>query len=130
MTPKVVAYVLTVTVLLVLGVWALPGTVAEGVTGAWSFEVDLGTGGGDVSFVFRQDGEQLTGLYRGAYGSAEVIGTVRDDDIAFSFEVEGGRVPYLGKIRGRTMEGTCDYGEVAGAGTWEATKGESSFWQM
>ncbi len=129
MTLKVGAYVLTVSALVLWGAWALPGTVAEGVTGAWSFEVDLGTGGGDVSFVFRQDGEQLTGLYRGAYGSAEVIGTVRDDDIAFSFEVEGGRVTYLGKIRGRTMEGTCDYGEVAGAGTWEATKGRAG-WRL
>ncbi len=129
MTLKVVAYVLTVTALLVLGAWALPGTVAEGITGAWTFTVDLGNGGGEVDFVFRQDGEQLTGSYQGAYGSAQVIGTVQDNDIEFSFEVEGGRVTYVGKIRGRTMEGTCDYGEVAGAGTWEATKGRS-VWQL
>ncbi len=130
MTLKAAGYVLAVTALLVWGAWALPGAVAEGVTGAWSFTVDLDTGRGSVSFVFRQDDEQLTGSYDGAYGSAEVIGTVQDEDIEFSFEVEGGKVTYVGKILGRTMEGTCDYGEVAGAGTWEATRGESSFWRM
>ncbi len=57
MTLKVGAYVLTVSVLVLWGAWALPGTVAEGVTGAWRFTVDLGSGGGEVSFVFRQDGE-------------------------------------------------------------------------
>ncbi len=126
---KVAGYVFAVTALLVLGTWALPGTVAEGVSGAWSFSVDLGNGTGDVSFVFRQEGEQLAGSYQGTYGSAEVFGTVQDEDIEFSFEVEGGRVTYVGKIRGGTMEGTCDYGEMAGAGTWEATRGELPFWE-
>ena len=92
------------------------------VTGTWNTAVELDFGAGDVVFVFNQDGETLTGTYAGAFGTAEITGTVMGDMIEFTFEAEGaGEATYTGKIMGDTMEGTCDYADTGG-GTWTAEK--------
>ena len=119
---KALAIVATVTVA-VLGLWAL----AVDVTGTWNAKVDLGGQGGSPTFVFKQDGDKLTGTYTGALGDAPLHGAIKGNDISFDFEVQGNAVHYAGKLDadGKKIEGTCDYAGQA-KGTFTATKAEAS----
>lgn len=98
------------------------GTSAQvNVAGTWQFVVELNLGSGEPTFEFKQDGETLTGMYEGAFGAAQVTGTVKGNRIRFRFGQEGAEAVYVGTIDGDTMSGTCDYGAV-GEGTWEAER--------
>ena len=101
---------------LVLGlVPALPVSAQTDVTGTWNAVVELDAGSREPVFVLQQNGETLTGTYRGTFGSATITGTVTGDMIEFTFGAEGvGEARYTGKITqhaaGQTMEDTCDSG--------------------
>src|SRR5712692_9772003 len=75
---------------------------AEDISGKWTFNVETDAGGGSPTFVFKQAGEKLTGTYNGAFGTAELTGTVKGSDVEFSFEAtvldQKGKVVYRGKI--------------------------------
>jgi len=58
------------------------------VTGKWLFTVETGAGSGTPTMTFTQDGEKLTGKYMGQFGEADLTGTVKGQDIAFSFNVD------------------------------------------
>jgi hypothetical protein len=121
---RIITIAAAVVAVSLVAVWVLPGPPERmGITGLWSFDVRLPTGGGTATFGFEQDGEQLRGAYRGSYGTAELSGTVSGDQVEFAFETERtGRVRFAGRIHGPTMEGTCDYGESLGTGTWTAER--------
>ena len=69
----------------------------------------------------------LTGTYNGRHGPLPITGSVTGTDIEFSFVIqEETRVTFRGTIGDRTtMEGTCDYREVSGKGTWTAERANS-----
>jgi hypothetical protein len=100
---------------------------AANVTGTWNATVDLGGGqGGTPTFALKQDGEKLTGTYKGALGDAQIAGSVKGEKVAFDFSVQGTKIHYEGTVNagGTEMHGTCDYGGQA-SGTFKATKGEN-----
>jgi hypothetical protein len=102
---------------------ALPAAAAE-VTGKWTFSVQLDMGSGSPTFVFEQDGENLAGTYFGQAGEAQLTGTVKGNQIRFSFETTYGTVTYEGTIEDDgMMKGTVDYGGQA-SGTWTAKLAE------
>lgn len=112
-------------ILLSLAFLTLP-VLAHDITGKWEFNVQLDAGNGTPSFVFKQSGEKLTGTYSGLMGSSELTGTVKGDEIEFTFEAtfqdQKGKVVYKGKIASPTqMKGDVDYAGL-GKGTWTATK--------
>lgn len=98
-------------------------TVVSGrndVTGAWEFQVETAQGAGSPTFTFKQDGETLTGHYKGALGEAPLTGTVKGDKIEFSIKVSGqidATITYSGSIDGATMKGAAKLGELGDA-TW------------
>jgi hypothetical protein len=101
---------------------AASARAAEDVSGDWDFTVDIGGQQGTPSFTFKQDGEKLTGKYKGQFGEAELKGTVKGTEIEFTFEIEGGgKVVYKGTIDKDTMKGKADYAGQA-EGTWTAKK--------
>src|SRR5438445_13820394 len=92
------------------------------VTGKWAFQVETAAGSGSPNFVFKQDGEKLTGDYSGQLGAAKLDGTVKDKKIDFKFTVDlggqSGTVVYAGTIEeDGTMKGTVKLAEL-GEGTW------------
>ncbi len=94
------------------------------VTGAWSVEVQTEAGSGSPSFTFKQDGEKLTGRYKGQLGEADLTGTVKGDKIEFSFKVSGqveGTVVYTGTTDGKTMKGKVNLAGL-GEGTFTGKK--------
>ena len=91
-------------------------------TGAWLFQVETPNGTGSPTFNFKQEGEKLTGQYKGAFGEAPVTGTVKDNKIEFTLKVEvqgqAMTLTYTGTIeKDGTMKGTVAMGDV-GSGTW------------
>ena len=97
------------------------GALAQDILGTWRASLTLDVGSGELTFVFKQDGEQLSGTYERTFGNTDVVGTVKGTAVEFSFEVQGGVPAYTGTVSDNTMKGTCDYGQV-GAGTWETER--------
>ncbi len=94
------------------------------VTGEWSVTVETEAGSGNPSFTFKQDGEKLTGRYKGLLGEADLTGTVKGDKIEFSFKVASqieGVVTYAGTTDGKTMKGKVSLAG-AGEGTFSGKK--------
>lgn len=94
------------------------------VTGAWDVEVQTEQGSGTPAFTFKQDGEKLTGTYKGLLGESALTGTVKGDKIEFSFKVSGqleGTVTYTGMTDGKTMKGKLSLAGM-GEGTFTGKK--------
>ena len=117
---------LTALVLVCLG--ALPYTGAPApasVAGTWNVSLELGAITGHPSIELKQDGEKITGTYRGRYGAAPIEGTVKEKEIAFSvtFNAEGQQTTgyFVGVVDGDAMSGDVEF-EGAGEGTWSAKR--------
>ncbi len=100
--------------------------LAADITGKWQFDVQTDAGGGSPTFVFKQDGEKLSGTYSGAFGQANIAGTVKGDAVEFSFDAEvgdqKGKIVYRGTIEGPgKMKGEVEFTGL-GKGTWTGTK--------
>jgi hypothetical protein len=99
-----------------------PANNASDISGEWLFQVETGAGTGSPNFTFKQEGEKLTGQYKGAFGEAPLTGTFKDGKIAFTIKVDAQgqqlTINYTGTLeKDGTMKGAVDLGEV-GSGTW------------
>jgi hypothetical protein len=99
--------------------------LAADITGNWTLDVETEMGSGSPTFTFKQDGEKLTGTYRGQLGEAPLTGKVTGDKVEFSFEIsptgEKWKVVYSGTVSADTMQGTIDFGGQA-TGTFKGKK--------
>jgi hypothetical protein len=98
------------------------GQMGANVTGDWNVAVETSAGSGNPSFTFKQEGEKLTGTYKGQLGEGPLTGTVKGDDITFSVKVNAQgqdlTIVYTGKIESKdSMKGKVVLGEF-GEGTW------------
>ena len=106
---------------------ARAGQAKVDLTGKWLFNVQTDAGNGTPTVTLKQDGETLTGHYSSAtLGEADLTGTVKGDDVKFSFNADAQGttlvVTYTGKLDGKTsMKGTVDLGGFA-QGTFTAKK--------
>ncbi|MBK9316171.1 MAG: hypothetical protein IPM55_18310 [Acidobacteria bacterium] len=94
------------------------------VSGDWEVQVETDAGSGSPSFTFKQEGEKLTGNYKGLLGESQLTGSVKGDKIEFSFKVSGqieGTVVYTGTTDGKTMKGKVNLGGAA-EGTFTGRK--------
>jgi hypothetical protein len=96
------------------------------VTGKWLFSVETGAGSGTPTMTFTQDGEKLTGKYQGQFGEADLTGTVKGQDIAFSFNVDAQgtmvNFKYTGTIENKdALKGKVDIVGL-GEGTFTAKR--------
>ena len=79
-------------------------------------------GSGTATFVLKQDGDKLSGTYSGALGEAKVTGSLKGDEVEWTFETEdAGKVVYKGKLDGAKIKGTVEYGQL-GKGNFTAEK--------
>jgi hypothetical protein len=109
--------------LALVAIWA--GSAAQGadkkidITGNWAFEVELGGMQGAPEFMLKQDGEKLTGKYKGQFGEADVTGMIKGEEFEFSFEIQdGAKAVYTGTVeKDGTLKGKADYAGQA-SGTW------------
>ena len=86
------------------------------VTGTWKLSVETPNGTGTPTVILKQDGEKLTGTYKGRFGESALTGTVKGSAIQFSFKVNAQgnelEVTYTGTVDGGTMSGTAKFGEM------------------
>jgi hypothetical protein len=94
---------------------------AVSATGIWHLQIETGQGTGTPTFTFKQDGENLTGQYKGLFGEAPVTGTLKGAAITFSVKVKAQgddmTITYSGTVDGDTMKGKVTFGD-AGEGTF------------
>ena len=97
--------------------------LAADVTGTWSANVVLDAGNGTATFVLKQMGDLLSGTYSGVLGEAKVTGTVKGDQVEWSFQSDqAGKIVYTGMLDGTSrIKGSCEYGAL-GKGTFTAEK--------
>jgi len=103
-----------------------PAAAAGNITGVWDFAVETQAGSGTPVFTFKQDGENLSGSYKGQFGEAPLTGTVKGSDIKFTIKVNAQgqdlTIVYTGKIEAKdSMKGTAAIANL-GEATWTAKK--------
>jgi hypothetical protein len=130
-------YQLPIVVLLGLAL-GTAGAGANNISGTWSSFIDQKDDDGPmhVTFVFKQDGEKLTGAYSDAiHRDLPITGAVKGDKLEFSYELKppagvkkpggGVTITFTGAIESPTrMTGTLPVGSPycrAGC-AWTATK--------
>ena len=110
---------------LVIASVALAVAAPANIAGAWQFTVQLEMGTGRPVVTFKQDGEKIVGTYEGRYGTSNLEGTVKDNQVEFTVTIvaEGTTVSglYSGVFEADRMSGTVEY-EGAGDGTWTAVR--------
>ena len=96
-------------------------TAKANVTGKWAFSVETAAGSGTPTITFAQDGEKLTGKYTGQLGEADLTGTVKGQDIAFTFNVDAQGTMLNFKYAGTIESKDAMKGKVEIVGLGEGT---------
>ena len=95
------------------------------VTGDWEMTMQSRRGERKMDIHFEQKGEKLTATWSGRRGEIKAEGTIKGNDIEWSFTRETPRgdftMTYKGKVEGDTMTGTMQMGE-RGSAEWTAKK--------
>jgi hypothetical protein len=89
------------------------------VAGTWKVSVSGATGSAEQTIVLKQDGNKITGTFKGPRQSGPLEGTVEGKNISFHVST---RVPldYKGTVDGDTMKGTMSGNGKTG--DWTATR--------
>jgi hypothetical protein len=86
------------------------------VAGEWNLTVESPNVTGTPTANFKQDGENLTGTFKGRLGESPLQGTVKGNAIKFkvSMTTPNGDIPaeYSGTVDGDSMKGTVKFGEI------------------
>lgn len=85
---------------------------ADSLTGTWECKINYGGGTGFPTFVLQQDGEKITGTYKGALGDSKLTGKITGSDFELLFNSNGIDMTYKGKIEGNKISGTGDLGPI------------------
>ena len=111
-----------------VSVMLVPAAIAAdtaNVSGEWALTVETPQGTGTPSVVFKQDGENLTGTYKGRFGETQLKGAVKGNEINFSvtISVQGQDlvIEYSATVDGDSMKGKAKFGEY-GEGNFTGKK--------
>lgn len=98
---------------------------AADVTGTWNMTVETQAGTGNPVFTLKQEGENITGNYKGQLGEAPVTGTLKGNELTLSYKISAQgaelEVKYAGVVDGNSVSGKVMLGEL-GEGTFKGTK--------
>ena len=90
------------------------------VTGTWDLRVETSGGVATPSVTLKQQGEKITGIYRGRMGESKLEGTIRANKITFSvhlqFQDQPITITYSGTVEKEVMKGTARFGDRGSAG--------------
>lgn len=102
--------------------FCVPAMAAD-IDGKWTGQVQTQQGTADVTFVFKADGEKLTGTMTNQLGEAAIQdGSIKGDAVAFKVvrEFQGNKITvvYKGKLAGDEIKLTRSFeGEFPGGQT-------------
>ena len=107
-----------------------PGLAQEklDVTGDWEIAIQSEAGNFSPKASLQQDGEKLSGTYRGSFGESKLEGTLKGRDIQWkttiSAQGQAVEITYTGVVeKDGTMKGKVELGEF-GSGQWTAKRKE------
>ena len=87
------------------------------VAGSWDGSMNTPGGSVGVTFMFKVDGEKVTGTVKRASGELPLQGTIKGSDINFSYTVNYNgndiTLTFTGKVTGDTMNGNVSFGGQA-----------------
>jgi hypothetical protein len=110
--------------LILLGAGSLAAQTSS-VAGEWDATMNTPGGPRPIKFIFKVEGEKLTGTAKRSNGDVTLAGTVKGEDISFSYTIEynGNSVSltFTGKVKGDTMGGTVYFNESA-SDEWSAKR--------
>jgi hypothetical protein len=115
----IIAAITIISAAFLLTVVLTAGAQTTNVSGNWKLTLETPNGPGGPSVVFKQEGEKLTGTYKGRFGESPLEGTVKGKDIKFTVKVNAqGQevlVEYAGAVEGDTMKGRVKFGDMGEA---------------
>ena len=95
------------------------GAQTTNVSGNWKLTFETPNGPAGPSVVLKQEGEKLTGTYKGRFGESPLEGVVKGTEIKFTVKVNAqGQevlVEYAGTVDGDKMKGKVKFGEMGEA---------------
>jgi hypothetical protein len=95
------------------------------VAGDWDAVFNTPGGAQPLKLILKVDGEKLTGTARRSRGDVALAGTIKGDDIMFSYTIEynGNAVTltFTGKVKGDSMSGTVSFNDSA-SDEWSAKR--------
>ena len=113
---------------LLVSVVFIPAAIAAdtaNVSGEWDLSVETPNGTGTPSVTFKQDGENLTGTYKGRFGESQLKGTVKGNEFTFTvtISIQGQDLvlDYSGTVDGDSMKGKAKFGDY-GEGNFTGKK--------
>jgi len=113
---RIIASISIITAAFIFAAVLTVGAQSTNVTGNWKLTIETPNGNGNPSLVLKQDGEKLTGTYKGRFGDSPLEGTVKGKEIKFTFKVNAQgqdlKVEYAGAVDGDTMKGKAKYGDM------------------
>jgi hypothetical protein len=113
---RIIASISIITAAFMFAAILTVGAQSTNVTGNWKLTIETPNGTGNPSLVLKQDGEKLTGTYKGRFGDSQLEGTVKGKEIKFNFKVNAQgqelQVEYAGTVDGDTMKGKAKFGDM------------------
>lgn len=97
------------------------------VAGQWRLTLTMELGTATPEITISQDGDRITGTYKGRYGEFPITGRIRGRTIHFEFKMRSADQPaemcFEGEIAAdsTTMTGTANMADLGDA-TWTAAK--------
>ena len=95
------------------------GAQSTNVSGNWKLTFETPNGAANPSVVLKQEGEKLTGTYKGRFGESPLEGAVKGKEIKFTVKVNAqGQeflLEYAGAVDGDTMKGKVKFGDMGEA---------------
>ena len=88
---------------------------AASVDGTWKLTLETQQGTANPVITLKQDGENLTGTYKGRLGEAPLKGTLKGNEITFTVKlsVQGQdfEIVYTGTVDGDSMKGKAKFAQ-------------------
>ena len=88
----------------------IPALFPPNVTGIWQIEVQNEAAAEQFTVNIQQDQAVLSGTYLGSYQMSAIAGEFDGKEIVFEYLIDGVRVMYVGRLSGRTLNGTYHAG--------------------
>src|SRR6267378_1806752 len=93
---------------------AVPSFAQTTVAGDWELTIQSPTGTRTVPLTLKQDGEKVTGMFKGPQGELPVEGTLVGDELKFAFAIpiqgQSLDIAMTGKVAGEAVTGTAQFG--------------------
>jgi hypothetical protein len=94
--------------------FAASASAQTSVAGDWSLTIQSPTGTRTVPLTLKQDGEKITGMFKGPQGELPVEGTLVGNELKFAFAIpiqgQSLDISMTGKVEGEAVNGTAQFG--------------------